>query len=70
MDDDEMKTAPDHEVDRSEASDKPAKNEDDPKGKTKFDKPATGEESLAIDEEGKNIRGPEGHAKDGHDDET
>lgn len=40
------------------------KAEDDPKDKTKLDKPATGEESIAIDNQGpKTVRGPEGHAK-------
>jgi len=44
-------------------TDRPA-HEDKAKGKTKFDKPPTGDEAIAIDEEWpKNVRGPEGHAK-------
>lgn len=43
------------------------KSDDDPKAKTRLDKPATGEEATAVDEQGPKgagIRGPEGHAKD------
>ena len=44
---------------------KDTKESDDPKNKTELDKPATGEGDIAVDERGpKNIRGPEGTAKD------
>lgn len=49
--------------DNGKRTDRPA-HEDKAKGKTKFDKPPTGDEAIAIDEEWpKNVRGPEGHAK-------
>ena len=49
---------------RSDRPNRPEKSDEDPTDKTQLDKPATGEEAIAIDEQGpKNIRGPEGHAK-------